>query len=168
MATIYLGLGSNMGDRAKNIARAVEELNKNGVSVKKLSTLIETDPIGFADQPKFLNAVLEAETKQTPQELHKTVKTIEKNLGRTKTFLNGPRTIDIDILLFGKETINTPELKIPHPQIFKRDFVFNPLKEIAPQIAKKLKTKGQSPISMEGCPLSTIRGQASTWQGDCP
>ena len=141
MATVYLGLGSNLGDRALNIKNAIDSLNKQGIAVKKVSKIIETDPVGGPEQGKFLNGALEAETKLSPEDLHKTLKSIEKNLGRTPTVRNGPRTIDLDILLYNNLSIQTPELTIPHPQIFKRYFVVEPLKEIAPQVVRDLTEK---------------------------
>ena len=141
MATVYLGLGSNLGDRALNIKNAIDSLNKQGIAVKKVSTIIETDPVGGPEQGKFLNGALEAETKLSPEDLHKTLKNIEKDLGRTPTVRNGPRTIDLDILLYNNLSIQTPELTIPHPQIFKRYFVVEPLKEIAPQVVRDLTEK---------------------------
>ena len=139
MATIYLGLGSNLGDRHKNIASAVECLNQNGITIKKLSTIIETDPVGGPkDQGKFLNAVAKAETNLSPENLRNTLKTIEQTLGRVKTAKNGPRTIDLDILLYDMDVVNTSELIIPHPRMLNRDFVMIPLKEIAPDLAEEL------------------------------
>ena len=139
MATIYLGLGSNLGDRHKNITSAVERLNQNGITIKKLSTIIETDPVGGPkDQGKFLNAVAKAETNLSPENLRSTLKTIEQALGRVKTAKNGPRTIDLDILLYDMDVINTSELIIPHPRMLNRDFVMIPLKEIAPDLVEEL------------------------------
>ncbi len=139
MATVYLGLGSNLGDRHKNIASAIDHLNQNGIVVKKLSTIIETDPVGGpATQGKFLNAVAKTETDLSPQNLRSTLKTIEQTLGRIKTVKNGPRTIDLDILLYDTQVINTPELTIPHPRMLERNFVLSPLKEIAPDLVEEL------------------------------
>ncbi len=132
--TVYLGLGSNVGEREKNIAAAVKLLAKNGVAVQKLSTIIETEPAGGPPQGKFLNAVLKAETDSPPQELLNKINSIEKQLGRVRTIKDAPRTIDIDILLYGRTTIKTPELTIPHPRMFDRDFVMKPLKEIEPHL----------------------------------
>ena len=141
MAIVYLGLGSNLGDRADNIARAVTRLNQNKIQVKKLSTVIETDPVGGPKQEKFFNAVLEAQTDLSPQDLRATVKSIEKNLGRQETIRNGPRIIDIDILLYDRITVRTPQLTIPHPRMLERDFVMTPLKEIAPALASELTSR---------------------------
>ena len=133
MAIVYLGLGSNLGDREKNIQNAIRLLNKNHFVVEKLSTIIETDPVGFLEQEKFLNAVLKGHTELSPTDLLSLTQSIEKEIGRQKTFLNGPRVIDIDILLYDEQKIRTPQLTIPHPRMGQRDFVMRPLKEIEPQ-----------------------------------
>ncbi|HOW36234.1 MAG TPA: 2-amino-4-hydroxy-6-hydroxymethyldihydropteridine diphosphokinase [Candidatus Omnitrophota bacterium] len=134
MVTVYLGLGSNLSDRETSLQEAIARLNQNSVTVKKVSTIIETDPIGGPAQGKFLNAVLEAETDLPPLDLLNLTQKIEKQLGRKRTIPNGPRTIDIDILLYGNRTIHTPELIVPHPRMFERDFVLKPLYEIAPHL----------------------------------
>ena len=130
MPTIFLGLGSNLGDRRKNIGAALEELQKHGITIQKISSIIETEPLGGPAQGKFLNAAVKAQTTLSPHELLTTVKTIEKTLGRTDTGRWGPRPIDIDILLYGDEKISTPELTIPHPRMKERDFVMQPLGEV--------------------------------------
>lgn len=134
MATVYLGLGSNLSDREANIKEAIARLNQNSVTAKKISTIIETDPVGGPAQGKFLNAVLEAETDLAPPDLLNLTQKIENQLGRTRTTPNGPRTIDIDILLYGDQTIRTPDLTVPHPRMLERDFVMKPLREIAPHL----------------------------------
>ena len=138
MAIVYLGLGSNLGDRENNIRLALEQLKQYQIAVQKISSIIETEPVGGPRQGKFLNAVCEAQTLLTPFDLIKTLKSIEMNLGRTQTVRNGPRPIDIDILLYRNVMINTSELAIPHPRMLERDFVMIPLKEIAPDIVKEL------------------------------
>ena len=137
MPVVYLGLGSNLGDRERNISLAMDQLKQRDIHILKQSTIIETEPVGGPPQDKFLNAVIMAETSLTPFELLKTIKDIETNLGRTKTIRNGPRTIDIDILLYQNVMINTSELAIPHPRMSQREFVMIPLKEIAPQLAEE-------------------------------
>lgn len=143
MATIYLGVGSNLGNRALNIKRALVRLEDNKISVTKLSTVIETDPVGGPKQGKYLNAVLEAKTTLSPEPLRQILKAIERELGRKKTVRNGPRPIDLDILLYDRETVKTDELKIPHPQMLERDFVMKPLAEIAPEVAQELKNSAK-------------------------
>ena len=134
---VYLGLGSNLGDRQDNIQKAVAAL-KSHIQIEKISTVIETEPVGGPPQGKFLNAVLKGTTSLSAQKLLETVKSIETNLGRVPTIKDGPRTIDIDILLYDRLNIQTPQLTIPHPRMHKRDFVMIPLKEIAPDIFKEM------------------------------
>ena len=136
MATVYLGIGSNIGDRKEYIKKAIDSLNENHIYTEELSSIIETEPDGGPPQGKFLNMVARATTTLQPAELLTTLKEIEVDLGRTKTVVNGPRTIDIDILLYDRETISTTVLTIPHPRMHERDFVMLPLAEIAPHIAK--------------------------------
>jgi 2-amino-4-hydroxy-6-hydroxymethyldihydropteridine diphosphokinase len=139
MAIVFLGLGSNLGNRQKNITKAVALLKENGIKILQCSTLIETQPVGGPPhQGLFLNGALKAKTDLTPQSLLRCLKKIEKQLGRTKTVRNGPRVIDLDILLYSDLILNTPELTIPHPRMLERDFVRGPLAEIDPQIAKRI------------------------------
>jgi 2-amino-4-hydroxy-6-hydroxymethyldihydropteridine diphosphokinase len=134
MERVFLGLGSNLGDRAKNIRRAVRLVGSIGrTRVVSVSSLYETEPVGYADQPDFINAAVEIETVLTPRELLCEIKGIERSMGRKKTFRFGPRVIDIDILLFGNLTVDEPDLVIPHPRMLERRFVLMPLVEIAPQ-----------------------------------
>jgi len=138
VTTVYLGLGSNLGNRKENIKQALKSLRANKIQIKKLSSIIETDPVGGPPQGKFLNGVAKATTSLSPKKLLSTVKSIEKILGRKKGPKYGPRTIDIDILLYGQKQIKSSKLTIPHPEMFKRDFVMRPLKQIAPRLAKRL------------------------------
>ena len=119
MHTIYLGLGSNLGDRAANLRAAVKALGPE-VKVLQESALYETPPWGVEDQPGFLNMALKAETNLTPEALRDHVKRIEAEVGRTPTYHWGPRLIDIDILLYDDRIVDTPDLVIPHPQMHKR------------------------------------------------
>jgi len=132
MVTCYLGIGSNLGNRRKNIELSVKRINAlRGIRVIKLSKIIETEPVGGPrNQPKFLNAALKINTSLIPSVLLKNLKTIECELGRTKTVRWGPRTIDLDILFYGDKIINTKNLKIPHPKVFERKFVIEPLLEV--------------------------------------
>jgi 2-amino-4-hydroxy-6-hydroxymethyldihydropteridine diphosphokinase len=131
---VYLGLGSNLRGRRKNIERAIALLMKNSsVRVKKISSLIETEPEGVKKQPFFLNGVVEIETDLPPALLLKLLKSIEKTLGRKATKRWGPRIIDLDILLYGELIIDNDNLKIPHSLLTERNFVLAPLKEIAPE-----------------------------------
>ena len=130
--TVYLGLGSNMGNRDENLDRAANYLSQR-VRMGKISSVYETDPVGNADQPRFLNMVCQAFTRLAPEALLALAKGIESKMGRTGKS-NSPRPIDIDILLYGEEVIETPELVIPHPEMAKRAFVLVPLAEIAPDL----------------------------------
>jgi 2-amino-4-hydroxy-6-hydroxymethyldihydropteridine diphosphokinase len=140
MAIVYLGLGTNLGDRAAYFERALQELKAHGIKILKMSSVIETDPVGGPPQGKFLNAVAQCETMLAPLELLKTLKRIERALGRTKTVIDGPREIDLDILLYDHIKLNTSELTIPHPKILSREFVMIPLREIAPAIAREIQS----------------------------
>jgi len=134
MAKVYLGLGSNLGDRKKNIEDAINKLETRQMTITKKSGIIETEPQGGPPQGKFLNAVIEAHTPLSPKELLNQTQKIERELGRVKTAMNGPRTIDIDILLYDDLAMNDPELTIPHPRMMKRGFVLTPLQQIAPNL----------------------------------
>ena len=138
MPIVYLALGSNLGDRQKNIASAIILLQKNQIQLLQSSSIIETEPVGGPAQGKFLNSVIKVHTEILPQELLRILQNIEQQLGRIKTVVNGPRTIDLDILLYGDSKINSPELTIPHPRMLERDFVMEPLKEINPSLADGL------------------------------
>ena len=134
---VYLGLGSNLGDRMDNLAQAVERLSQR-LTLKKLSSVYETEPIYIKEQPLFLNTVLSANTRLTPFKLLSFIKGIESELGRQPSFRNAPRLIDIDILFYGDQIIDTLELTIPHPRITERAFVLVPLAEIAPGLVYPL------------------------------
>jgi 2-amino-4-hydroxy-6-hydroxymethyldihydropteridine diphosphokinase len=135
MNTVYISLGSNLGDRAENIARATRALAARGVRVTKQSSLYETEPVD-AHGGWFLNAAVEAETQMRPGQLMQTLMIIERSLGRQRKRVRaaGPkesRTIDMDIVLFGPQVVDDPELQIPHPRMAERKFVLAPLAEIA-------------------------------------
>lgn len=130
--TVYLGLGSNMGDRQKNLDTALELLAQR-MKLGKISSIYDTEPVGVPPQPRFLNLVCQAFTRLEPVALLKLAKGIETRLGRSGRS-DAPRPIDIDILLYGDEVINTPELVIPHPRLAERPFVLIPLAEIAPDL----------------------------------
>jgi 2-amino-4-hydroxy-6-hydroxymethyldihydropteridine diphosphokinase len=131
MVICYLGIGSNLGDRKKNIKRALEILeNIEGIRIEKVSKIYETEPLGGPPQGEFLNGVIKIKTSLSPFQLLRILKRIEKDLGRKKRVRFGPREIDLDILFYGGKIINTRTLKIPHPRIFEREFVLKPLTEI--------------------------------------
>ena len=131
MTIAYLGLGSNLGDRKQNLAQALELVSQQ-VAVEQLSSIYETEPVGYKQQPLFLNAVCRISTKLSPEQLLGLAKGIEAKLGRVSSFLNAPRPIDIDILFYGDEVVSSRELTIPHPHLAERAFVLVPLAEIAP------------------------------------
>jgi 2-amino-4-hydroxy-6-hydroxymethyldihydropteridine diphosphokinase len=130
---IYIGLGTNLGDRLTNLSNALKALEPK-VNLCRISSVYETAPWGFVDQPNFYNQVLEGETDLTPLRLLNFLKKIEQQLGRVKNFRNGPRVIDLDILFYDDRVIHTERLKIPHPSIPLRAFVLVPLAEIAPAL----------------------------------
>ena len=126
---VFLGLGSNVGDRIGNIVKAIDSLRSLG-AIKRVSTLYESKPWGVEDQPAFVNCVVEIETDLKPRDLLKEAKRLEEKLGRVKRFHWGPREIDIDILLYEEDIVDEEDLKIPHPFIKERDFVLVPLLEL--------------------------------------
>jgi 2-amino-4-hydroxy-6-hydroxymethyldihydropteridine diphosphokinase len=138
MATIYLSLGSNMGNRAENIARAIAALVASGARIVRQSLLYETEPVDMDSKSWFLNSAVEVESDLAPQELMGKLLEIERSLGRHRPLGSGgpkePRVIDMDILLYGENILHTPELDIPHPRIAERRFVLVPLSEIAPGV----------------------------------
>ncbi|MDD5258484.1 MAG: 2-amino-4-hydroxy-6-hydroxymethyldihydropteridine diphosphokinase [bacterium] len=130
---VYLGLGTNLGNKKKNIKEAIRLLRRE-TKVLKVSSFYKTKPVGYLDQPDFLNAVAEIKTSLTPLQLLKQVKVIEKSLGRIKSVHWGPRLIDIDILLYNNKIIRTKKLVIPHLDLERRWFILKPLTEIAPEM----------------------------------
>jgi 2-amino-4-hydroxy-6-hydroxymethyldihydropteridine diphosphokinase len=134
MLIVYLGLGSNIGDREKNLRHAFRLLEESQLKATKISGLYETEPVDYLDQPWFLNAVLEAETELPANELLAVLRGIESQMGSKKVIAKGPRLIDLDVLLYGNATIDTPDLQVPHPRMLQRNFVLVPLAEIAPAL----------------------------------
>ncbi len=130
--TVYLGLGSNLGDRQANLDRALEFLSQR-LRMGKVSSIYDTEPVGEGNQPRFLNLVCQAFTRLEPSALLALAKGIERKLGRMGKS-GKPRTIDIDILLYGDRVVEAPELTIPHPKMTERAFVLIPLDEIAPDV----------------------------------
>lgn len=129
--TIFLALGANVGNRWDNLANAIYHLRKV-VDLEMVSSVYETEPVGYTNQPRFLNIVLQGQTQLTAEELLANVKEIETLLGRKSSVRNGPRLIDIDILFYDKLTLTLDHLIIPHPRLYERAFVLVPLAEIAP------------------------------------
>ena len=132
-SVVYLSLGSNLGDRVANLAHAIELLREIG-SVDAVSRLFETEPVEYTNQPWFVNCAVAVTTSLTPSHLIARLLKLEEEMGRRRNQAKGPREIDLDILLFGDDVIDTPELTVPHPAMHKRRFVLEPLAEIAPHV----------------------------------
>jgi len=135
MTPVFIGLGSNLGDRTANLQAAVSELKTvEGIEVVQVSSFIETSPHGGPPQPDYLNAAVELSVTLLPGELLDALLAIETRLGRVRTERWGPRVIDLDLLLYGDHVIRRPELEVPHPRMHLREFVLRPLCEIAPDL----------------------------------
>ena len=132
MAEVFIGIGSNLGDRLANLNNAVGLLAQE-CEIKQISSIFETEPEGYEPQPDFLNCVVRGETGLRPLELLDELKSIEKMMGRTASFSNAPRPIDLDILFYRDEIIKAKELEIPHPRLQDRAFVLVPMVQMAPQ-----------------------------------
>lgn len=130
---VYLSLGSNLGDRAGNLRTALDKLAELG-AVEAVSAFYETEPVGLTNQPWFLNCAVKLETEKMPRQLISGVLNLEQEMGRQRKQKNGPRIIDVDILLFGTSVIDTAGLTVPHPRLHERRFVLEPLAEIAPDV----------------------------------
>ena len=133
LKTVYLSLGSNLGDRSTNLESAISRLNQLG-KVVTVSSFYETEPVEVTAQPWFLNCVVKLDTEKMPKLLLKGILDLEREMGRRRTQSKGPRNIDIDILLFGNSIVETKGLTIPHPALHERRFVLEPLAEIAPEV----------------------------------
>jgi 2-amino-4-hydroxy-6-hydroxymethyldihydropteridine diphosphokinase len=137
MTLAYVGLGSNLGDREATLHEAIARLSEeDGIVLLAVSSVRETDPVGKVDQPRFMNAAVALETTLTPQELLERLLTVERALGRDRSREErwGPRTIDLDLLLHGEETVDEPGLTVPHPRLVERAFVVEPLLELDPDL----------------------------------
>lgn len=155
MAKVYFGLGSNLGDRGKNIQDALVFLERWGVKIVRSSSIYESEPFGVKDQDWFFNIVAEGETELSPEDVLSAIRAIEKALKREKVIKWGPRTIDIDILYYDDQVIDEPELKIPHPGIPDRRFVLLPMDEIAPDYSHPVQNKTTSQL-LKDCPDTSI------------
>ncbi len=131
--TAYLGLGSNLGDRVAHLRYALGRLAEH-YELTGVSSVWETDPVGYEDQPRFLNLVARIVASTGPDELLRTVRRIEGERGRERTFPNAPRTLDIDVLLYGREVVQRADLEVPHPRMAGRPFVLTPLLELDPEL----------------------------------
>jgi 2-amino-4-hydroxy-6-hydroxymethyldihydropteridine diphosphokinase len=155
MSTAYIALGANLGNRRATIRSATERLAEIG-SVRAVSSIYETDPVGFENQPSYLNAVIEIETSMRPEELLDALLAIERAHGRERTFPNAPRTLDLDLLLYGDERLDTDSLTLPHPRLHERAFVLVPLAEIAPSVIVPGADKSVSELLSDLQPVSGI------------
>jgi 2-amino-4-hydroxy-6-hydroxymethyldihydropteridine diphosphokinase len=142
--TAFVGIGSNLGDREGNLRRAVELLSaEDGIDVVAVSEIRETDPVGPVEQGPFLNAAIRIKTDLGPRELLERLLAVEQRLGRVRRERWGPRTIDLDLLLYGDEVVDEPGLTVPHPRLHERRFALEPLADLAPS----LEIPGRGPIS---------------------
>ena len=158
---VYLALGSNMGNRQENLDWALDLLSQR-VRLGKVSSVYETEPVGNINQPRFLNIVCESYTRLEPTQLLTLAKGIETKLGRTGR-TNAPRPIDIDILFYGDQVIETPELVIPHPQLHERAFVLIPLAEIAPELVHPV--MGKTVMELKKTLTTPVQGVLK-WEGE--
>jgi 2-amino-4-hydroxy-6-hydroxymethyldihydropteridine diphosphokinase len=141
LKTVYLGLGSNLGDRRENLGRARALLESPDLKITRASPIYETEPRELLNQPWFLNQVIEAQTILFPRQLLARTQNIEREIGRKRTVVNGPRVIDIDILLYGESIVRADGLEIPHPRLADRRFVLEPLAELVPDLRHPLTRK---------------------------
>jgi 2-amino-4-hydroxy-6-hydroxymethyldihydropteridine diphosphokinase len=156
MATVYLGLGSNLGNRARNIYRALRLLGSR-VRLGNISSMYETEPVGLAEQPWFLNLVCCGETDLSPEALLNLAKTIERQMGRKRGVRFGPRLIDVDILVYDDLVLSTPLLQIPHPRLHQRAFVLIPLSEVAPGLILPVLNRGVEELRDSAASLEAVR-----------
>jgi 2-amino-4-hydroxy-6-hydroxymethyldihydropteridine diphosphokinase len=139
--TVYLSLGSNLGDRARNLQKALERLAAPDLRIMRTSPIYETQPVEYTAQNWFLNLVAEAGTELFPMQLLSRIGRVERALGRVRTVPKGPRTIDIDILLYGRTIVRSARLEIPHPRMAERRFVLAPLADLAPDLRHPINRK---------------------------
>lgn len=152
----FLSLGSNVGNREKNLDLALSLLSQNHIRILERSSLYETQPVDFSDQPWFLNQVIEIQTSLEPQALFILIQCIEKSLGRKPIHDKGPRILDIDILLAEDTVLQSEKLTIPHPRMEKRNFVLVPLKEISPHTVHPVLEKNAEHLSAESTDISSV------------
>lgn len=157
MVTVYLSLGSNKGDRARYIARAIEALGACGVNVTRESSLYETEPVETSSKSWFLNCVVEAETNLLPPQLMHMLLDIERALGRRRRVPRGPRFIDMDILLYEDRVVSSEQLEIPHPRMAGRRFVLVPFAEVAPDVRHPVFEKTIAELLVETPDRSEVR-----------
>lgn len=147
MTTAYVGMGSNLGDRAGTLRRAVVELQRlDGVQVRRSSRFRLTRPVGGPAQGDYVNAVLELESPWSPMHLLEELLQVEHRFGRRRTVLHGPRTLDLDLLWFGRREVQHPRLQLPHPRMAERRFVLEPLVELVPKLPLSGKVTAQQQL----------------------
>jgi 2-amino-4-hydroxy-6-hydroxymethyldihydropteridine diphosphokinase len=154
--TVYLSLGSNLGDRRANLEAAIARLSDLG-TITAVSSIYETEPVGFAAQPDFLNCAVALETELMPRQFLHRVLAIEQALGRKRRVAKGPRTLDIDIVLFGNSVVETAELTIPHPAMHERRFVLEPLAEIAADVRHPVFKRSMRDLRDSLAPGGTVK-----------
>jgi len=155
---VYLGLGSNLGPRLRNLSAARRRLRERGIRILRQSSVIETEPWGILDQPRFLNQVVEGEWQGTPRQLLKATQEVEREGGRTRTRRWGPRVIDVDILLFTGRRIDERDLVIPHPRIAERPFVIQSLEELGLKLSpRSQRTRAAARLDFAGTPKRGAR-----------
>ena len=159
---VYFGLGSNLGDRAAQLRRALRDLDAPALRVRRVSSIYETAPVDVTGQGWFLNLAAEAETDLFPMQLLHRVQKLEHRLGRRRTVPKGPRTIDIDILFYGHAVIDSPQLTVPHPAAHERRFVLEPLAELAPDLRHPVLRRTVAEM------LAGVRGPSVRKYGEAP
>jgi 2-amino-4-hydroxy-6-hydroxymethyldihydropteridine diphosphokinase len=158
MVQVFIGLGSNLGDRAYYLHQALVEIaNSQQIIIKKYSSVYETEPVGKKEQPQFLNMVAELESTLLPQDLLQRLKEIENTLGRTHTEHWGPREIDLDILYYGNEVFNDEKLQLPHPEIVNRRFVLVPMNELAGEFLDPMQRLSMKELLRRCSDTKTVR-----------
>ncbi len=153
----YLSAGSNVGDRRSNLEWALSALSAGGLTLRKVSSLFETEPVGFTEQPWFINIAIEAETTLSAEELLECSLDVERRRGRVRMFRGAPRTLDIDILFYDNLVLERPNLIIPHPRMTGRRFVLEPLAEIAPEAVHPILSKTVRQLLLLCTDVSRVR-----------
>ena len=156
MTLAYVGIGSNLEDPRRQVEQAVEELKRIArTTLLQRSSLYRSAPVGYSEQPQFINAVAALETALEPDRLLGELQAIEARHGRRRSFANAPRTLDLDLLLYGKQTIRSPHLTVPHPRMHERAFVLRPLLELDPQV--EIPGKGTAAQLLAGCSTQVVQ-----------
>lgn len=161
MKTVYLGLGSNLGDRRMWLQSAVDRLHRDGLQVQRVSSVWETEPVDCREQGWFLNAVVQARTSLFPVQLMRQLLRVEADLGRRRAVAKGPRVIDIDLLFYGQSVIDSAVLTVPHPRLHQRRFVLAPLAELAPRLRHPCLRKCVADLLNEAAPQRIAKAGCS-------